>query len=93
MPSPTRCRLLPVATVIICTLSPVAQSAESLRVSMQNPERPIPNPGMLVKDLKHFYGEPSTTHESLDGSSTEVWDYGTFRTFVSHGMVQRSKRW
>lgn len=81
------------ATVVTLALAPSAQAAETWSNFTRNPDRVTPNPGMLLADLRHFYGEPSMTHVDLGSSGHEVWDYGTFRAFVSDGMVQRSKLW
>lgn len=80
------------ASLITAVLMPVANSAES-SAFRPNPDRVMPNPGMLVEDLRHFYGEPKITHSDLLKSDTEVWDYGTFRAFIADGIVQRSKLW
>lgn len=82
-----------VAGVITLVLAPMAHSAETWDDFTRNHDRVTPNPGMLIEDLRYFYGEPAITHSDLAGSSTEVWDYGTFRAFVSDGIVQRAKLW
>ena len=81
------------ATIVTLALAPAAQAAETWDDFTRNPARVTPNPGMLLADLRHFYGEPSITHVDLGSSKTEVWDYGTFRAFISDGIVQRSKLW
>lgn len=93
MSAPFPCRQTIAAALLATVLAPVAQSAETWDDFTRNPERIMPNPGMLLEDLQFFYGEPSIKHVDLGLSDTQVWDYGTFRTFVSDGIVQRSKLW
>ncbi len=81
------------AAIVATALVPTVQAAETWDTFTRNPDRIMPNPGMLLSDLKHFYGEPAMTHNTIGQSDAEVWDYGTFRTFIADGMVQRSKLW
>lgn len=81
------------ATIVTLALTPAAQAAETWHDFTRNSGRITPTPGMLLADLRHTFGEPSITHIDLGSSATEVWDYGTFRAFVSDGIVQRAKLW
>lgn len=81
------------AIIVTLALAPASQAAETWGNFTRNPVRITPNPGMLLVDLRHYFGEPSVTHVDLGSSGTEVWDYGTFRAFVSDGIVQRAKLW
>lgn len=58
-----------------------------------NADRPVPHVGMPTAALKLFFGKPAITQRSMAGSDLELWDYGTFRTFIRDGQVHRSLLW
>lgn len=89
----TNAKRLLLSALLGAALAPAAQAAQTWDDFTRNPDRVMPNPGMLIEDLRVFYGEPATTHREIGGAETEVWDYGTFRAYVADGIVQRSKLW
>ncbi len=74
-------------------LSHSVQAVDTTSMFRPNPDKPIPHVGMATAALKLSFGQPAITQQSLAGSGMELWDYGTFRTFIRDGLVHRSELW
>lgn len=64
----------------------------SVQLAPSYPERPVPQIGDSTQLVLTYYGQPAKIIAS-DNTSSEVWDYGTFRLLVLDNKVAYSRVW